>query len=415
MHVMIAGGGIGGLTAALCLHEAGMKVSVFESSSGGQELGVGINVLPHAVKEYRRLGLEQQLLDSGVELQRYAWFNKFGQPIFSEPRGRSAGYNWPQISIHRGRFQSILADAVLERLGTGALHWNHHLDGFEQHGDRVTASFVDRRTGEPAGTCEADALIGADGIHSAVRAHYYPNEGPPRWSGNMLWRMTVEIDPILGGQTMIAVGNARTKIVGYEISREARERGKSLFNWIAEARLGEPGSAPPEREDWNRESSVDAFLPYFKDWAFDWLDVSGLARQTEQVWVFPMVDRDPIDRWTFGRVTLLGDAAHPMWPIGSNGASQAVLDCRCLADRLAELGDVDEALRTYEAERRPATAAVVLANRANAHDEVLEIAERRAPNGFADIREVAGEEELESISARYRQTARFDKKRLQQD
>ena len=415
MHVMIAGGGIGGLTAALCLHEAGVEVSLFESSSGRKELGVGINVLPHAVKEYQRLGLEQRLLESGVELQRYAWFNKFGQPIFSEPRGRSAGYNWPQISIHRGRFQSILADAVRERLGAGAQHWNHHLDAFEQHGKGVLASFVDRRTGKPAGTCEADALIGADGIHSAVRGHYYPGEGPPRWSGKMLWRMTVEIDPILGGQTMIAVGNARTKIVGYEISREAKERGKSLFNWIAEARLGEPGSAPPEREDWNRESSVEAFLPYFEDWTFDWLDVPGLARQTGNVWVFPMVDRDPIDRWTFGRVTLLGDAAHPMWPIGSNGASQAVLDCRCLADRLAEYADVDEALCAYEAERRPATAAVVLANRANAHDEVLEIAERRAPNGFADIRDVAGEEELESISARYRQTARFDKTRLQED
>ena len=415
MHIMIAGGGIGGLTAALCLCEAGVQVTVFESSGGRKELGVGINVLPHAVKEYERLGLDQRLLESGVELQRYAWFNKFGQPIWSEPRGRSAGYNWPQISINRGRFQTILSNAVKERLGAGTQHWNHHLKGFEQVGDRIRASFVDKRTGKGAGTYEADALIGADGIHSTVRDHYYPNEGPPRWSGNMLWRMTVEIDPILGGQTMIAVGNARTKIVGYEISREAKKRGKSLFNWIAEARLGEPGSAPPEREDWNRESSVEEFLPYFNDWTFDWLDVPSLARQTGKVWVFPMVDRGPIDRWTFGRVTLLGDAAHPMWPIGSNGASQAVLDCRCLADRLAEHNDVGKAFQAYEAERRPATAAVVLANRANAHDEVLEIAERRAPNGFSDIREVASEEELASICAQYRQTAQFDKKRLQED
>ena len=415
MHIMIAGGGIGGLTAALCLCEAGVQVSVFESSGGRKELGVGINVLPHAVKEYERLGLDQRLLESGVELQRYAWFNKFGQPIWSEPRGRSAGYNWPQISINRGRFQTILSNAVKERLGAGTQHWNHHLKGFEQVGDRIRASFVDKRTGKGAGTYEADALIGADGIHSAVRDHYYPNEGPPRWSGNMLWRMTVEIDPILGGQTMIAAGNARTKIVGYEISREAKKRGKSLFNWVAEARLGEPGSAPPEREDWNRESSVEEFLPYFNDWTFDWLDVPSLARQTGKVWVFPMVDRDPIDRWTFGRVTLLGDAAHPMWPIGSNGASQAVLDCRCLADRLAEHNDVGKAFQAYEAERRPATAAVVLANRANAHDEVLEIAERRAPDGFSDIREVASEEELASICAQYRQTAQFDKKRLQED
>lgn len=415
MHVMIAGGGIGGLTAALCLHEIGVRVSVFESSSGLRELGVGINVLPHAVKEYERLGLDRRLLDSGVELKNYAWFNKFGQPIWSELRGRSAGYNWPQISIHRGHFQAILSQAVRERLGDGAQHWNHRLEAFEQAGDVVRASFVDGQTGAPAATCEADALIGADGIHSVVRAHYYPNEGPPRWSGNMLWRMTVETDPVLGGQTMIAVGNARTKIVGYEISREAKSRGRSLFNWIAEARLGEPGSALPEREDWNRESSVDAFLPYFENWRFGWLDVPDLARRTEKVWVFPMVDRDPIERWTFGRVTLLGDAAHPMWPIGSNGASQAVLDSRCLADRIAEYDDVGEAFAAYESERRPATARVVLANRANAHDEVLEIAERRAPDGFADIRDVASEEELETICAQYRQTAQFDKKRLQED
>ena len=413
MHVMIAGGGIGGLTAALCLHEIGVRVSVFESSRGLRELGVGINVLPHAVKEYERLGVVERLLESGVELQTYAWFNKFGQLIWSEPRGRNAGYNWPQISIHRGHLQTILSNAAGERLGAGAQHWNHHLAAVEQIGDRVRATFVDRDSGATVGTCEADALIGADGIHSAVRARYYPDEGPPRWSGNMLWRMTVETDPVLGGQTMIAVGNARTKIVGYEISRAAKERGRSLFNWIAEARLGEPGSPLPEREDWNRESSVDAFLPYFENWRFDWLDVPDLARRTGKVWVFPMVDRDPIDRWTFGRVTLLGDAAHPMWPIGSNGASQAVLDCRCLADSIAKHDDIVEAFAAYESERRPATARVVLANRANAHDEVLEIAERRAPNGFDDIRDVASEEELKAICDRYRQTAQFDKSQLQ--
>lgn len=413
MHVMIAGGGIGGLTAALCLHEIGVRVSVFESSRGLGELGVGINVLPHAVKEYERLGLVERLLESGVELQTYAWFNKFGQLIWSEPRGRNAGYNWPQISIHRGHLQTILSNATGERLGAAAQHWNHHLAAVEQIGDRVRATFVDRDSGATVGTCEADALIGADGIHSAVRARYYPDEGPPRWSGNMLWRMTVETHPVLGGQTMIAVGNARTKIVGYEISRAAKERGRSLFNWIAEARLGEPGSPLPEREDWNRESSVDAFLPYFENWRFDWLDVPDLARRTGQVWVFPMVDRDPIDRWTFGRVTLLGDAAHPMWPIGSNGASQAVLDCRCLADSIAKYDDIAEAFAAYESERRPATARVVMANRANAHDEVLEIAERRAPDGFDDIRDVASEEELKAICDRYRQTAQFDKSQLQ--
>lgn len=411
---MIAGGGIGGLTAALCLHEIGADVAVFESVGELRELGVGINILPHAVKEYERLGIDNRLLESGVELERYMWFNKFGQKIWSEPRGCKAGYHWPQISIHRGRFQSILADTVRERLGPDAIKCDHHLSDFAQSGNEVIATFVNKHTGEPAGRYSADALIAADGIHSVVRAHYYPNEGPPRWSGNMLWRTTVEVDPVAGGQTMIAAGYARKKIVGYEISREAKDRGKSLFNWIAEVRLAEPGAPLPEREDWNREGNVSEFLPHFEGWVFDWLDVPDLAQKSGRVWAFPMVDRDPVDAWSFDRITLLGDAAHPMWPIGSNGASQAVLDCRSLADKLREYDSISEAFCAYDAERRPATSAIVLANRANAHDEVLEIAEERAPNGFQSIDEVASPEELDGIVAKYRVTALFDKKQLQQ-
>lgn len=413
MKVIVAGGGIGGLTAALCLHEIGIDVTIFESANELRELGVGINILPHAVKEYERLGLDQRLLESGIELERYMWFNKFGQKIWSEPRGRKAGYNWPQISIHRGRFQSILAETVRERLGTNAIQCNHHLKCFEQADNQVTATFVDKHTGQAVGHHSADALIGADGIHSVVRANYYPDEGPPRWSGNMLWRTTIEVDPVKGGQTMIAAGHARKKIVGYEISRQAKTRGKSLFNWIAEVRLAEPGAPLPEREDWNREGNVGEFLPNFVDWKFDWLDVPELARKSGRVWAFPMVDRDPVDAWSFDRVTLLGDAAHPMWPIGSNGASQAVLDCRCLADKLMEHETVSAAFQAYDAARRPATSAIVLANRANAHDEVLEIAEERAPNGFKTIDEVASKEELDNIVAKYRHTALFDKKQLQ--
>jgi len=413
MSIMIAGGGIGGLTAALCLHEVGLEVEVFESASELRELGVGINVLPHAVKEYERLGLVDRLLESGVELERYMWFNKFGQKIWSEPRGRKAGYQWPQISMHRGKLQSILADAVRERLGANVIHCAHHLESFEQEGERVVAHFVNKHTGEPAGTYSADALIGADGIHSVVRSKYYPDEGPPRWSGNMLWRTTIETDPVFDGQTMIAAGHSERKIVGYEISREAKARGRSLFNWIAEVRLAEPGAPLPEREDWNREGDVSEFLPYFDDWTFDWLDVPELARQSGRVWAFPMVDRDPVEAWSFDRITLLGDAAHPMWPIGSNGASQAVLDCRCLADKLAAHSSIVEAFKAYDAERRPAASAIVLANRANAHDEVLEIAEERAPQGFDNIEEVASHEELDGIVAKYRVTALFDKKQLQ--
>jgi 5-methylphenazine-1-carboxylate 1-monooxygenase len=413
MKIMIVGGGIGGLTAALCLHRIGVRATVFESSHEFRELGVGINLLPHAVKILQELGVAEQLLESGVELERYMWFNRFGQTIWSEPRGRNAGYKWPQISIHRGRLQAVLMAAVRERLGEEALIGNHHLVDFKQQDDRVTANFIDRRTGEPVGSYEADALIGADGIHSVVRSNFYPDEGAPRWSGNMLWRMTVETDPVLGGQTMIAMGNARTKIVGYEISREAKARGKSLFNWIAEVRLAEPGATVPEREDWNRESKIEEFLPSFSDWEFDWISIPELAKQTKQVWSFPMVDRDPVESWTSGRVTLLGDAAHAMWPIGSNGASQAVLDCHSLAEQLTVEADIELAFQAYDDQRRPATSAIVLANRANAHDQLLELVEERAPEGFRDIADVASNDELSEIVSQYRQTALFDKKQLQ--
>ena len=413
MKVAIAGGGIGGLTAALCLHEIGVDVSIYESVSELRELGVGINILPHAAKIYAELGIADRLLESGVELRYYSWFNKFGQEIWTEPRGRNAGYKWPQISIHRGKFHSILADVVRERLGAEAINCNRHIDDFEREDKQVIARFLDRQTGQHVETVTADALIGADGIHSAVRSKFYPDEGPPRWSGNMLWRTTVEIDPVRGGQTMIAAGHAAQKIVGYGISNEARQRGKSLFNWIAEVRIASAQSPLPAREDWNRQSDFSEFLPYFEDWKFEWLDIRKLARRSGSVWAFPMVDRDPVEAWSFDNITLLGDAAHSMWPIGSNGASQAILDCRSIADQLAEHGNIVDAFAAYDRERRPATTAIVLANRANAHDEILEIAEERAPNGFRHISEVAEADELDKIVAKYRQTALFDKKQLQ--
>ncbi len=412
--VIIAGGGIGGLTLALALHEAGIPARVYETTASLGELGVGINVLPHAAKEYERLGVLDALVAEGVELERYAWFNRHGQQIWSEPRGRAAGYAWPQVSIHRGAFHRLLADAVRARLGEDALVLDHHLTAFEQDGRTVTARFASRRSGQAHAPVRGALLVGADGIHSVLRRSFYPDEGPPRWAGNMMWRMTVELpEPVLGGRTMFSAGTGDLKVVGYEISAQARRRGRSLFNWIAEAKLGEAGDPPPEREDWNRVAAIDEFVDRFRDWRFDWLDVPALARASGQAYAFPMVDRDPLPRWTHGRVTLLGDAAHPMWPIGSNGASQAVLDCRALADQLAAHADPLEALAAYEALRRPATAAVVAANRSRAHDEILDLVEARAPGGFTDIHAVASAAEIEAILSKYRQTAQFDRKQLQ--
>lgn len=414
-EIVIAGGGIAGLTLALALHDAGITARVYESTTTLGELGVGINVLPHAAREFARLGVLDRLVASGVELERYMWFNRFGQEILAEPRGRRAGYAWPQVSIHRGALHRILAEAVRERLGHGAIVLGHHLQDFAQDGARVQARFVDKASGARRAAVECDLLVAADGIHSAARRTFYPDEGPPRWAGNMMWRMTVELArPVLGGATMFSAGTGDIKVVGYEISAAHKAAGGSLFNWIAEVKVGEPETTPPEREDWNRVATVDEFLPHFADWTFDWLDVPALARASRQAFAFPMVDRDPLPRWTHGRVTLLGDAAHPMWPIGSNGASQAVLDCRALVDALVAdaAGDLEAALAAYEGERRPATAAVVEANRSRAHDSMLDLVAARAPAGFERIEDVVSRAELEALSASYKQTARFAREQL---
>ena len=412
--ILIAGGGIGGLTLALALHDAGFRPRVYEAVATLGELGVGINVLPHAAKEYARLGVLDALLAEGVELQRYMWFNRFGQEIWRETRGREAGYQWPQVSIHRGTFHRILADAVRTRLGNDAIVLDHHLGGFTQDANKVEAQFTRRSSGAPCAAVACDVLIGADGIHSTLRRGFYPNEGAPRWAGNMMWRMTVELPaPILGGQTMFSAGNGELKVVGYEISAGAKRSARSLFNWIAEVKLGDDGAPAPEREDWNRVADIAEFIDYFRDFRFDWLDVPALARASGPAYAFPMVDRDPLPRWTHGRVTLLGDAAHPMWPIGSNGASQAVLDGRVLVDQLALHAHPSDALLAYEALRRPATAAVVIANRSRAHDEVLDLCEARAPQGFSDARAVISAADIEARLAKYKQTAQFDKGQLQ--
>jgi 2-polyprenyl-6-methoxyphenol hydroxylase-like FAD-dependent oxidoreductase len=412
-EILIAGGGIGGLTLALALHEAGIRCRVFEAAESLAELGVGINILPHAAREYGRLDVLERLLDSGVELERYLWFNRFGQQIYGEKRGRSAGYEWPQISIHRGTFHQILADVVRERLGNGALVTGQRLTHFSQAGERVAASFVGTTQGKQETVRECDLLVAADGIHSAARRQLYPAEGAPRWAGNMMWRMLVELDrPILGGSTMFSAGTGDLKVVGYEISAAHRSSGRSLFNWIAEVRLGEPDAPPPEREDWNRRAHIGEFVEHFRDWRFDWLDVPALAHASREAYAFPMVDRDPLPQWTSGRVTLLGDAAHPMWPIGSNGASQAVLDCRALTDALLSAASIEGALAAYENDRRPATAAVVQANRSRAHDAMLDLVNQRAPQGFSNIDDVVSADELKQISASYQQTARFAQEQL---
>ncbi|MGE0563640.1 MAG: flavin-dependent oxidoreductase [Pseudolabrys sp.] len=403
MTVLVAGGGIGGLTVALSLHQIGVPVRVFESVNELKPVGVGINVLPHACRELIDLGLLDRLQETGIRTKELAYFSKHGKPIWSEPRGLDAGYKWPQISIHRGTLHQLLLDAARERIGDENILTGHHLIGWTETADGVRAQFAGRNGGN--GEHEGALLIGADGIHSAVRGKLYPDEGPPIWNGRILWRGVTDGEPFLSGRTMIMAGHEVLKFVCYPIDNAATQRGKPVINWIAERHL--PPDYQWRREDYNRAGKLEEFLPWFEDWTFDWLDVPGLIRNARYCFEYPLVDRDPLPRWTFGRVTLLGDAAHPMYPIGSNGASQAILDARVLTREILDKGETQAALEAYEAERRPATTQLVLLNRGNGPEQVMQLVEERAPNGYDKVTEVLSQKELEDIAANYKRVAGF--------
>ncbi|MEV0195922.1 flavin-dependent oxidoreductase [Nonomuraea sp. NPDC050691] len=378
MRVIIAGAGIGGLTTALSLHAAGITdVVVHESVKEIRPLGVGINILPHAVRELIELGLGDRLARIGVPTGDLTFVNRYGQVIWSEPRGKAAGYTWPQYSIHRGRLQFMLLDAVRERLGP----------------DSVI-------TGSPVTSLDhdADLLVGADGVRSSVRAAMFPEEGEPLWSGEVLWRGTTYSKPFMTGRSMLMAGDDVQRVVVYPIAPPEPD-GRVLINWAIQRKAAE--TVP--RGDWNRRVEIGKFLHHVADWRFEWLDIPGLISGAEAVYEYPMVDRDPLPYWSKDGVTLLGDAAHPMYPTGSNGGTQSIIDARVLAYALA----TGRGVEWYEEQRRPTTAQIVASNRKDGPEVVLRMAHQRAPEGFDDIEDVMPLAEREEIATGYKKTAGF--------
>ena len=409
MKIIIAGAGIGGLTAAMCLKRAGFDVEVFEAVSELRPLGVGINIQAGAVRILSSLGMEPALSATGIETRELRYANRHGQTIWADPRGRHAGLPWPQFSIHRGELQMILFETAKKILGADKIKFGRRISTFEQKGSKVSATFVDRNGGTLE-TSESDILIGADGIHSAVRAYFYPNEGPPKWQGILMWRGVTVGKPYLGGATMVQAGHHTQKVVCYPISRAHADRGEALINWICDLHMGDGAMLP--REDWNRPGKLEDFLPRFKDWKFDWLDVPEVIKAAHTILEFPMVDRDPLPRWSHGRITLLGDAAHPMYPIGSNGASQAIIDGEAITQELSAGGDPEAALQRYEKRRLPPMARIVESNRRKGIDVMLDIVEERAPDGFTNLDAVLPPQELEKIVADYKQLVAQDRETL---
>jgi len=400
--VVIIGAGIGGLTLALALHRARIPCRVYEAAEALLPLGVGINVLPHATAELRDLGVLDALERLAVITREAAFFNRFGQLVYREPAGRWGGYDTPQLSIHRGDLQGVLLDAVIARLGADSVVAGHACVAIGDAGENAVRVRFSGPAGEARADVDAAVAVACDGIHSAVRRQLYPDEGPPRYSGVNMWRGVTVHPPILSGATMVRAGWLSVgKMVIYPIRNDIDGRGNQLVNWVAELECLEP-----VRRDWTARGQLDDFLPTFANWHFDWADVPALIRGSEAVLAYPMVDQDPLPRWSFGRLTLLGDAAHPMYPRGSNGAGQAILDTRCLVEQLEAHGLTPEALALYDQIRNAATAKVVLMNRSNPPDTILrEVHERSGDKPFERIEDVVSAGVLAQIADNYKRVA----------
>lgn len=409
MRALIIGGGIGGLTTALALHARGIEAVVCEQAAEVRQLGVGINTLPHAIKELADLGLLDALDEAGIRTSRLIYKTAAGQAILSQPRGLDAGYDVPQFSIHRGKLQKLLHEAAVARLGAANVRTGHRLQSFAQDADGVTATFTSP-DGEIA--LRGDVLIGADGIHSTVRRHFAGEEGPPSWNGVLMWRGATWWEPFLDGRSMIIAGGMKAKLVLYPIFDHPDHPGETLMNWVVCAKLGDGSTPIPAREDWSKAGSKAEVMRHVNG-VFDLpeVDLEGLINATEHNYLYPMCDRDPLSGWTDGRVTLLGDAAHPMYPVGSNGASQAILDAVCLAELLSK-HEAPAALAAYDATRRPATTEIVHANRKGGPERVIDLVEERAPDGFDSLDDVATPEELTAMVGAYQAMAGFTKEQV---
>jgi 5-methylphenazine-1-carboxylate 1-monooxygenase len=410
MKVVIVGGGIGGLALALSLHRLGIDCDVHESAPEVREIGVGITLLPHAMRELEQLGLQGKLEQAGIDNLESVFFNRFGQFIYREARGRHAGYAWPEIGVHRGKLHRVLYEAALERLGADRIRLDQRCVGVEQDEAGATARFEDA-AGAALPPARGDVVIACDGVNSAVRRQFYPDE-QVAFTGINTWRGVTVHPPILSGRSYLRIGTIATgKMVIYPIVDNVDGKGNQLINWVAEIRQD-----VASKNDWNKPGRVEDFLPFFAGWRFDWLDVTRLITTAQQIFEYPMVDKDPVPRWTFGRVTLLGDAAHPMYPRGSNGSAQALIDAAALAGELASAKEPQAALQAYERQRIEVTARIVQTNRTVPPDFIIMRADELSGGGpiAGGIDSLISQAELRRISEDYKRIAGFSLDTLRQ-
>jgi 2-polyprenyl-6-methoxyphenol hydroxylase-like FAD-dependent oxidoreductase len=406
-RIAVIGGGVAGLGLALSLHQRGIVCDVYEAAPEIKELGVGITLLPHAMRELAALGVQGKLEAAGIENLESVFYNRYGQFIYKEPRGRHAGYAYPEVGIHRGKLHRILFEETLRQIGAAHLHTDHRCVGALQDEQGATLRFVDANGAQRA-PVQADIVIACDGVNSTIRRQFYPDE-KVAFAGINTWRGVTRHKPILSGKSYMRVGSIHTgKMVIYPIVDNVDGNGNQLINWMAEIqREGE------QMNDWNRTGNRADFEAIFKDWRFPWLDVPQLIANAEQILEYPMVDKDPVPRWTFGRVTFMGDAAHPMYPRGSNGAAQGLIDARTLAELLAKMDDPLAALQAYDQARVEPTARVVQTNRSTPPDFInIKVDELSGGKPFDNIDDLISQEELRQISENYKRVAGFSQETL---
>ena len=405
-NVIIAGGGIGGLTLALTLEQVGVSFTLLESAREIRPLGVGIILQPNAVRELFDLGFTQADLDRvGVQMREWALVGRGGQEIHAEPRGLEAGYRWPQYAVHRGRFQMMLYEALVARAGAQVVRTGARVTGYAQDDAGVTATV---ETAEGETRVRGGLLVGADGIHSAVRRRMHPAQPPAHWGGTVMWRGTTRAAPVRTGASFLGLGGARQRLVMFPIS-PADDDGLAEINWVAEVTRDDSD----ERDTgWFRRVPVAEVLRYFEDWRFGWLDVPAMLRGAEVVYENPMIDQDPLRSWVRGRVGLLGDAAHAMYPTGANGASQAIVDARVLGASLLANGVSEEALEAYDQELSGPVARLVLRNREAGPLGLLDLVEERCGGVFGDIDQVIPKAERAAFVAGYNEAAGLERAAL---
>lgn len=399
MTVLISGAGVAGLTLGLSLHQVGIPFRIIEAIAELRPLGFGINLQPHAVRELYDLGLETKLDRIGFRTERMAYFNTKGQEVWSEPRGLEAGYHYPQYSVHRGGLQMMLHETLLERCGAGAILAGAKVNEWFENPRGLEVILTDRKFGFEIDHMRGSLLVACDGVRSQTRKTLFPDSGTLNWRKTMMWRGVSHAPSFLGGRTMTISGTKGAKLVAYPI--DTKGRTENFVHWIAD--IAHLPDRDYDKQDWSRLGDVADVLPAFEDWNFDWLDISEMIRRTESVWEYPMIDRDPLPSWVDGRIALLGDAAHPMYPIGSNGASQGILDARVMAREIRNLGETADALQAYDEIRREPVNEIILANRAEGPDAILDAVADRAPDGFENIDDVMSYDERQAYSDRYKE------------